>query len=144
MHPVSDAIPKYSIPRNEISGFIGCARLERPHKSQLAPYLIFSPPSTKVGGAWTSILPAAIAISLSGFSENLEAIIVVLVNLELGAAYLGLQGTSGTRRRTWAWRCPEQRSGGLRIQADPSGLPARPDNSLTISCQPRIFFALCP
>lgn len=47
---------------------------------------------TKTGGAWTWILPAAIIIAFSGFFEILEAIIAVLVNPELGAAYLGLQG----------------------------------------------------
>lgn len=47
---------------------------------------------TKAGGAWASILPAAIVISFSGFFEILEGIIAVLVNPELGAAYLGLQG----------------------------------------------------
>jgi putative membrane protein len=47
---------------------------------------------TKTGGAWTWILPAAIIIAFSGFFEILEAIIAILVNPELGAAYLGLQG----------------------------------------------------
>jgi putative membrane protein len=48
--------------------------------------------TTKAGGVWASILPAAIVISFSGFFEILEAIIAMLVNPELGAAYLGLQG----------------------------------------------------
>jgi putative membrane protein len=47
---------------------------------------------TKTGGVWAFILPAAIVISFSGFFEILEAIIATLVNPELGAAYLGLQG----------------------------------------------------
>ena len=47
---------------------------------------------TKVGGFWALVLPAAIIVSFSGFFEILEAIIATLVNPELGAAYLGLQG----------------------------------------------------
>ena len=47
---------------------------------------------TKVRGFWALLLPAAIIVSFSGFFEVLEAIIAMLVNPELGAAYLGLQG----------------------------------------------------
>jgi putative membrane protein len=43
-------------------------------------------------GYWRFILPVSIIVSLSGFFETVEAIIAVLVNPELGAAYLGLQG----------------------------------------------------
>lgn len=43
-------------------------------------------------GYWRFILPVSIIVSLSGFFEIVEAIIAVLVNPELGAAYLGLQG----------------------------------------------------
>ena len=47
---------------------------------------------TKARGIWAMLLPAAITISLSGFFEIIEAVIATLVNPELGAAYLGLQG----------------------------------------------------
>ena len=43
-------------------------------------------------GYWRFILPVSIIVSLSGFFETIEAVIVVLVNPELGAGYLGLQG----------------------------------------------------
>jgi putative membrane protein len=43
-------------------------------------------------GYWRLILPASIIVALSGFFEIVEAVIAVLVNPELGAAYLGLQG----------------------------------------------------
>ena len=43
-------------------------------------------------GYWRFILPVSIIVSLSGFFETIEAVIAVLVNPELGAAYLGLQG----------------------------------------------------
>lgn len=47
---------------------------------------------TKVHGFWVWLLPVSIVVSFSGFFEILEAIIAMLVNPELGAAYLGLQG----------------------------------------------------
>lgn len=47
---------------------------------------------TKARGIWALLLPAAITISFSGFFEIIEAVIATLVNPELGAAYLGLQG----------------------------------------------------
>ena len=47
---------------------------------------------TKVHGFWGWLLPVSIVVSFSGFFEILEAIIAMLVNPELGAAYLGLQG----------------------------------------------------
>jgi putative membrane protein len=48
--------------------------------------------TTSVRGYWRYILPVSIVVSLSGFFEVVEAVIAVLVNPELGAAYLGLQG----------------------------------------------------
>jgi putative membrane protein len=48
--------------------------------------------TTSVPGYWRYILPVSIVVSLSGFFEVVEAVIAVLVNPELGAAYLGLQG----------------------------------------------------
>ncbi len=48
--------------------------------------------TTKAGGIWAVLLPAAITISFSGFFEIIEAVIATLVSPELGAAYLGLQG----------------------------------------------------
>jgi putative membrane protein len=48
--------------------------------------------TASVRGVWRFILPASIIVSFSGFFEILEAVIAVLVNPELGAAYLGLQG----------------------------------------------------
>jgi putative membrane protein len=47
---------------------------------------------TSMRGYWRFILPASIIVSLSGFFEVVEAVIAMLVNPELGAAYLGLQG----------------------------------------------------
>lgn len=47
---------------------------------------------TKVRGFWALLLPAAVIVSFSGFFEIIEAVIATLVNPELGAAYLGLQG----------------------------------------------------
>lgn len=47
---------------------------------------------TRETGFWARVLPAAIIISFSGFFEILEAIIVMIVDPELGTAYLGLQG----------------------------------------------------
>lgn len=47
---------------------------------------------TKVRGFWALLLPAAIIVSFSGFFEIIEAVVATLVNPELGAAYLGLQG----------------------------------------------------
>ena len=43
-------------------------------------------------GFWAWLLPVAITVSFSGFFEIIEAVIAMLVNPELGAAYLGLQG----------------------------------------------------
>lgn len=43
-------------------------------------------------GFWALLLPVAITVSFSGFFEIIEAVIAMLVNPELGAAYLGLQG----------------------------------------------------
>jgi putative membrane protein len=43
-------------------------------------------------GFWACLLPVAITVSFSGFFEIIEAVIAMLVNPELGAAYLGLQG----------------------------------------------------
>jgi putative membrane protein len=43
-------------------------------------------------GFWAWLLPMAITVSFSGFFEIIEAVIAMLVNPELGAAYLGLQG----------------------------------------------------
>jgi hypothetical protein len=141
MHPVSDANPKYSISRVEISGFIGCARLVPPHNSQLALYLIFSSPYYESGWRWASILPAAIVISLSGFFEILEAIIAVLVNPELGAAYLGLQEDVWDAQKDMGLAMPGAALGWV---ADTSGSvrpasPGRPANFLALSCQLRIF-----
>jgi putative membrane protein len=48
--------------------------------------------TASVRGFWRFILPASIIVSFSGFFEAIEAVIAVLVNPELGAAYLGLQG----------------------------------------------------
>jgi putative membrane protein len=48
--------------------------------------------TASVRGLLRFILPASIIVSFSGFFEAIEAVIVVLVNPELGAAYLGLQG----------------------------------------------------
>lgn len=48
--------------------------------------------TTKARGFWALLLPAAIIVSFSGFFEILEAVIAMLVNPELGVAYLGLQG----------------------------------------------------
>lgn len=47
---------------------------------------------TRETGFWGRVLPAAIIISFSGFFEILEAIIVMIVDPDLGTAYLGLQG----------------------------------------------------
>lgn len=48
--------------------------------------------TTNVRGIWASLLPMSIITSFSGFFEIIEAAIAMLVNPELGAAYLGLQG----------------------------------------------------
>jgi putative membrane protein len=48
--------------------------------------------TASVRGFWRFMLPASIIVSFSGFFEVMEAVIAVLVNPELGAAYLGLQG----------------------------------------------------
>ena len=47
---------------------------------------------TRETGFWARVLPAAIIISFSGFFEILEALIVMIVDPDLGTAYLGLQG----------------------------------------------------
>jgi len=47
---------------------------------------------TGARGYWRFILPASLIVALSGFFEIVEAVIAMLVNPELGAAYLGLQG----------------------------------------------------
>lgn len=46
----------------------------------------------KVRGFWALLVPAAVIVSLSGFFEIVEGIVAWLVNPELGAAYLGIQG----------------------------------------------------
>lgn len=48
--------------------------------------------TASVRGLWRFILPASIIVSFSGFFEVIEAVVAALVNPELGAAYLGLQG----------------------------------------------------
>src|SRR5688500_7884374 len=47
---------------------------------------------TRAQGIWALLLPSAITISFSGFFEIIEAVVATLVNPQLGAAYLGLQG----------------------------------------------------
>jgi putative membrane protein len=43
-------------------------------------------------GVWPLLLAMAVIVSLSGFFEIVEGIVALLVNPELGAAYLGTQG----------------------------------------------------
>ncbi|MDQ3186438.1 MAG: DUF2238 domain-containing protein [Pseudomonadota bacterium] len=47
---------------------------------------------TRMRGFWALLVPAAIVVSSSGAFEIIEAIIAMLVNPDLGAAYLGTQG----------------------------------------------------
>jgi putative membrane protein len=49
-------------------------------------------PALKPRGFWTLFLPAAVIVSLSGFFEIIEAVVAAIVDPELGAAYLGIQG----------------------------------------------------
>jgi putative membrane protein len=49
-------------------------------------------PALKPRGFWALLLPAAVIVSLSGFFEIIEAVVAAIVDPELGAAYLGIQG----------------------------------------------------
>jgi putative membrane protein len=46
----------------------------------------------KPRGLWALLLPCSLIVALSGFFEIIEAIVASIVNPELGAAYLGVQG----------------------------------------------------
>ncbi|MBA4141825.1 MAG: DUF2238 domain-containing protein [Nitrosospira sp.] len=46
----------------------------------------------RVANFWALVLPASIIVALSGFFEIIEAVIAMLVDPELGTAYLGTQG----------------------------------------------------
>jgi putative membrane protein len=49
-------------------------------------------PAIKTRGFWAFLLPVAVIVSLSGFFEIIEAVVATIVDPELGAAYLGIQG----------------------------------------------------
>jgi putative membrane protein len=48
--------------------------------------------AVKMRGFWGIVLPAAVIVSLSGFFEIIEAVVARIVDPQLGAAYLGIQG----------------------------------------------------
>lgn len=65
-------------------------------------------PALKLRNLWGFILPAAVIVSLSGFFEIIEAIVAAIVNPQLGAAYLGIQGDVWDAQKTWRSRSPAQ------------------------------------
>ena len=46
----------------------------------------------RLRGFWALVLPPVLIVALSGFFEIIESIVASLVEPELGAAYLGIQG----------------------------------------------------
>ncbi len=54
-----------------------------------------------VKGLWSYYLPASGILAQSGFFEVIEAIVAMIVSPEFGSMYLGTQGMSRMRRKTW-------------------------------------------
>lgn len=48
--------------------------------------------TVRLRGFWAVVLPPVVIVSLSGFFEIIESIVAGMVEPELGAAYLGIQG----------------------------------------------------